>query len=136
MVRALATIKGYYDYGIFAPIQIAAIVAMRHCDAAVESLAVEYQQRRDVLCDGLNRIGWNVTPPRAGMFVWTEIPEPWKKMGSIDFAMKLLNEGGVAVSPGRGFGPEGEGYLRLAIVEKQPTPATGRSTNRQVPQHR
>ena len=117
MVRALATIKGYYDYGIFAPIQIAAIVAMRHCDAAVESIAVEYQGRRDVLCDGLTRLGWNVTPPRAGMFVWAEIPEPWKKMGSIEFAMKLLNEGGVAVSPGRGFGPEGEGCLRLAIVE-------------------
>lgn len=95
----------------FAPIQIAAIVAMRHCDAAVESIAVEYQGLCDVLCDGLTRLGWNVTPPRAGMFVWAEIPEPWKKMGSIDFAMKLLNEGGVAVSPGRGFGPEGEGAV-------------------------
>jgi alanine-synthesizing transaminase len=117
MVRALATIKGYYDYGIFQPIQIAAIVAMRHCDAAVESIAAEYQQRRDVLCDGLNRLGWEVEPPKAGMFVWAKIPEPWDKMGSIEFAMKLLDEGGVAVSPGRGFGEEGEGHLRLAIVE-------------------
>jgi len=117
MIRALATIKGYYDYGIFQAIQIAAIVAMRHCDAAIESLAAEYQSRRDVLCDGLQRLGWDVEKPRAGMFVWAKIPEPWAEMGSIEFAMKLLEEGGVAVSPGRGFGEDGEGYLRLAIVE-------------------
>jgi alanine-synthesizing transaminase len=117
MVRALATIKGYYDYGIFQAIQIAAIVAMRHCDAAIESLAAEYQQRRDVLCDGLERLGWDIERPKAGMFVWAKIPEPWAQMGSIPFAMKLLEEGGVAVSPGRGFGEDGEGYLRLAIVE-------------------
>ncbi|MEZ6133191.1 MAG: aminotransferase class I/II-fold pyridoxal phosphate-dependent enzyme [Planctomycetaceae bacterium] len=117
MVRALATIKGYYDYGIFQPIQIAAIVAMRHCDAAVESITTEYQGRRDVLCEGLTRLGWDVTPPRAGMFVWANMPEEWRHMGSIEFAMKLLNEGGVAVSPGRGFGDDGEGCLRLAIVE-------------------
>ncbi len=117
MVRALATIKGYYDYGIFQPIQIAAIVAMRHCDAAVESITSEYLSRRDVLCEGLTRLGWNVTPPKAGMFVWSEMPAEWREMGSIEFAMKLLNEGGVAVSPGRGFGDDGEGFLRLAIVE-------------------
>ena len=117
MVRALATIKGYYDYGIFQPIQIAAIVAMRHCEAAVESVTQEYQSRRDALCDGLERLGWDIQKPKAGMFVWAKIPQPWSEMGSIDFAMKLLDEGGVAVSPGRGFGEEGEGYLRLAIVE-------------------
>ncbi len=117
MVRALATIKGYYDYGIFQAIQIAAIVAMRHCDAAIESLAAEYQRRRDVLCDGLERLGWDIDRPKAGMFVWAKIPDPWAQMGSINFAMKLLEEGGVAVSPGRGFGEDGEGYLRLAIVE-------------------
>jgi len=117
MVRALVTIKGYYDYGIFQPVQIAAIVAMRHCEASVESIATEYQRRRDVLCNGLNRLGWEVDAPKAGMFIWAKIPEPWDRMGSIDFAMKLLDEGGVAVSPGRGFGEEGEGYLRLAIVE-------------------
>ena len=117
MVRALATIKGYYDYGIFQAAQIAAIVAMRHCDAAVESIVAEYQARRDVLCEGLERIGWEVEKPRASMFVWVKIPEPWAEMGSIDFAMKLLDEGGVAVSPGRGFGEDGEGFLRLAIVE-------------------
>jgi alanine-synthesizing transaminase len=117
MVRALATIKGYYDYGIFQPIQIAAIVAMRHCDAAVESIASEYQQRRDVLCEGLERAGWEIDVPKAGMFLWAKIPEPWAQMGSIDFSMMLLDKGGVAVSPGRGFGEEGEGFLRLAIVE-------------------
>jgi alanine-synthesizing transaminase len=117
MVRALATIKGYYDYGIFQAVQIAAIVAMRHGDASIEALSAEYQKRRDVLCDGLERLGWDIDRPKAGMFVWAKIPEPYAAMGSIDFAMKLLEEGGVAVSPGRGFGEEGEGYLRLAIVE-------------------
>ena len=119
MVRALSTIKGYYDYGIFQPIQIAAIVAMRHCDAAVESVAAEYQRRRDVLCDGLERLGWEIDRPKAGMFIWAKIPQPWAEMGSIEFAMKLLDEVGIAVSPGRGFGEEGEGYLRLAIVENE-----------------
>ena len=119
MVRALATIKGYYDYGIFQPIQIAAIIAMRHCDAAIEGMAAEYQIRRDVLCDGLERLGWEIDRPRAGMFVWAKIPEPWSSMGSIDFSMMLLEEAGVAVSPGRGFGEDGEGYLRLAIVENE-----------------
>jgi alanine-synthesizing transaminase len=117
MVRALATIKGYYDYGIFQAIQIAAIVAMRHAEPAVDAIAKEYQKRRDVLVDGLQRLGWEVDKPKAGMFVWAKIPEPWAKMGSIEFSMKLLEEGGVAVSPGRGFGDEGEGFLRLAIVE-------------------
>src|SRR5690606_12268205 len=105
------------DYGIFQAVQIAAIIAMRHCDDAIETLVEEYRQRRDVLVDGLRRLGWEVERPKAGMFVWAKIPEPWAQMGSIPFAMKLLQEGGVAVSPGRGFGEEGEGYLRLAIVE-------------------
>lgn len=117
MVRALATIKGYYDYGIFQAVQIAAIIAMRNCDDAIETLVEEYRGRRDVLVDGLRRLGWEVERPKAGMFVWAKIPEPWAKMGSIPFSLKLLQEGGVAVSPGRGFGEDGEGYLRLAIVE-------------------
>ena len=108
MVRALATIKGYYDYGIFQAAQIAAIVALRHCESEVEGIALEYQKRRDVLCEGLQRQGWDIERPEAGMFVWAKIPEPWDAMGSIDFSMKLLDEGGVAVSPGRGFGEEGE----------------------------
>ena len=117
MVRALATIKGYYDYGIFQAVQIAAIIAMRHGDESMISLVEEYQNRRDVLVDGLTRLGWDIERPKAGMFVWAKIPEPWAKMGSLAFSMKLLDEGGVAVSPGRGFGDDGEGYLRLAIVE-------------------
>src|SRR5262249_10573255 len=120
MVRALATIKGYYDYGIFQAIQIAGILALRHGDNLVERQAMEYQKRRDVLVDGLQRIGWNVTTPKAGMFVWAQYPEEWrKKMGSMDFAMKLLEEAEVAVSPGRGFGEAGEGFLRLALVENE-----------------
>jgi alanine-synthesizing transaminase len=120
MCRALATVKGYYDYGMFQAVQIAAIVALRNTDAAVEAQAQLYQKRRDVLVDGLRRIGWEVNPPRAGMFVWAKIPEVWtKKMDSIDFAMKLMEEADVAVSPGGGFGPAGEGYLRLALVENE-----------------
>ena len=113
MIRALATIKGYYDYGIFQAVQIAAIIALRHCDELVERQSIEYQKRRDVLVDGLRRIGWEVESPRAGMFLWAKYPEEWRqRMGSIDFAMKLLEEAEVAVSPGRGFGEMGEGYLR------------------------
>jgi len=120
MIRALATIKGYYDYGMFRPIQIAAIVALRQTDAAVEAQAAVYQRRRDVLCDGLERLGWPIERPKATMFVWAKIPERWaREMTSIDFAMKLLREGDVAVSPGAGFGPAGEGYLRLALVENE-----------------
>ncbi|MEN6451162.1 MAG: aminotransferase class I/II-fold pyridoxal phosphate-dependent enzyme [Thermoguttaceae bacterium] len=120
MLRALSTIKGYYDYGMFRPIQIAAILALRQTEAAVEAQAAIYQRRRDVLCEGLERIGWPVERPKASMFVWAKIPEPWaSELSSFDFAMKLLQEGDVAVSPGGGFGPAGEGYLRLALVENE-----------------
>jgi len=120
MIRALSTIKGYYDYGMFRPIQIAAIMALRHTDAAVEAQAKVYQNRRDVLCDGLERLGWQVDRPKASMFVWVKVPEPWaSQMNTFQFAMKLLQEGDVVVSPGTGFGPAGEGYLRLALVENE-----------------
>ena len=120
MLRALSTIKGYYDYGMFQPIQIAAIMALRHTDAAVEAQAAIYQRRRDVLCDGLARLGWPIERPKASMFVWTKMPEPWaSQMSSFDFAMKLLKEADVAVSAGAGFGPAGEGHLRLALVENE-----------------
>lgn len=118
MLNALKAIKGYYDYGIFQAVQIAAIVALRHGEPARLAQVAEYQMRRDVLVEGLNRLGWNVETPKAGMFVWAPIPEPWRsKLGSIDFAMKLLEEAEVAVSPGRGFGESGEGFLRLALIE-------------------
>ncbi|HEY5312172.1 MAG TPA: aminotransferase class I/II-fold pyridoxal phosphate-dependent enzyme [Pirellulales bacterium] len=120
MVRALGTIKAYYDYGMFQAIQIAAIMALRNGEAAVEAQAAIYQSRRDVLCEGLRRIGWQVTPPRAGMFVWAKVPDAWaRRMSTLDLAMKLLKDGDVAVSPGTGFGPAGEGYLRLALVENE-----------------
>ena len=118
MLNALKAIKGYYDYGLFQAVQIAAIVALRHGEEGRLAQVAEYQNRRDVLVDALNRIGWNVEVPKAGMFVWAPIPEPWRsKLGSIDFAMKLLEEAEVAVSPGRGFGETGEGFLRLALIE-------------------
>jgi len=120
MVQALATIKGYYDYGMFRPIQVAGIVALRHTDAAVEEQARIYQGRRDALCRGLRRLGWPVEPPKATMFVWAKMPQRWAaQMTSIEFAMKLLKEGDVAVSPGGGFGQAGEGYVRMALVENE-----------------
>jgi alanine-synthesizing transaminase len=120
MLRALKAIKGYYDYGLFQAVQIAAIVALREGEQARLAQVTKYQARRDVLVNGLNRLGWNVESPRASMFVWAPIPEPWgSQLGSIRFAMKLLDEAGVAVSPGRGFGEAGEGFLRLALVENE-----------------
>ncbi|REJ68063.1 MAG: aminotransferase class I/II-fold pyridoxal phosphate-dependent enzyme [Planctomycetota bacterium] len=120
MVRALGTMKAYYDYGLFTPVQIAAIVALRHTDAAVEAQAKLYQQRRDVLCQGLDRLEWEYEKPQASMFVWARMPAAWReKMGSIDFAAMLLEKADVAVSPGAGFGPAGEGYLRLSLIENE-----------------
>jgi alanine-synthesizing transaminase len=120
MLRALSTIKGYYDYGMFRPIQIAAIVALRQTAAAVEAQAKEYQRRRDVLCEGLDRLGWPVEKPKATMFLWAKMPEPWaSRMNSFDFTMKLLQEGDVVVSPGGGFGDAGERHVRLALVENE-----------------
>jgi alanine-synthesizing transaminase len=119
-LRALKSIKGYYDYGLFQAVQIAAIVAIRHGEEARQAQVKEYQMRRDVMIDAFRRIGWEVPKPRAGMFVWADIPEPWRsRMSSIDFAMKLLDEAEVAVSPGRGFGEAGEGSLRMALVENE-----------------
>ncbi len=119
IIQGLAKIKGYYDYGIFSAIQIAGIVALRDCEPAVHQQAKIYESRRDVLCKGLRRMGWPVEKPRAGMFVWTKIPEPYSQMGSMAFAVKLMEEANVAVAPGIGFGEEGEGYLRLALVENE-----------------
>jgi alanine-synthesizing transaminase len=119
-LRALKAIKGYYDYGLFQAVQIAAIVALRHGEDSRKAQVAEYQRRRDVLVEGLRRIGWEVDSPRAGMFAWASIPEPWRsKMDSVEFSMKLLREAEVAVSPGRGFGELGEGHLRLALVENE-----------------
>ncbi len=120
MIQALGVIKGYYDYGMFQAIQIAAIVALRHTEAAVEAQSALYQRRRDVLVERLRQVGWNVQKPKAGMFVWAQVPEPWASATStMDFAMMLLEKGDVAVSPGSGFGEAGEGYVRMALVENE-----------------
>jgi alanine-synthesizing transaminase len=120
MIRALGTIKGYYDYGMFQAIQIAAIVALRNTDTAVEEQSKIYQGRRNALCEGLSRLGWNITPPKAGMFLWAPIPDVWRqRMSTMDFGMMLLEKGNVAVSPGSGFGPAGEGFLRMSLVENE-----------------
>jgi alanine-synthesizing transaminase len=120
MIRALGIIKGYYDYGMFQAVQIAAIVALRHAEAAVEAQSKLYQNRRDVLVEGLRRLGWDVAPPKAGMFLWVQVPRRWAaQMSTMDFAMMLLDQADVAVSPGSGFGPTGEGFLRLALVENE-----------------
>ncbi|MDR1477924.1 MAG: aminotransferase class I/II-fold pyridoxal phosphate-dependent enzyme [Planctomycetaceae bacterium] len=119
IIRALATIKTYYNYGVFSPLQIAAIAAMRFSDRAVESQAKIYQKRRDILCNGLERIGWQVERPKASMFVWQRIPKEFSgKINSFDFAMRLLSDVDVLVSPGSAFGEAGEGYIRMALVEK------------------
>jgi len=117
--KALAKIKGYYDYGIFQAVQIAAIVGMRHFAETAPKQAALYQSRRDVLCEGLSRIGWDIDKPKASMFVWAKMPEAFEKMGSLDFGIWLMENAEVAVSPGRGFGDYGEGYLRMALVENE-----------------
>lgn len=119
MAAGLRNIKGYYDYGIFSAIQVAGIVALRHCDEDISSQVGIYQSRRDVLCEGLERMDWPVEKPKAGMFVWTKIPEPYAKMGSMEFSIKMMELANVALAPGIGFGEEGEGYLRIALVENE-----------------
>ncbi|RZW27190.1 MAG: aminotransferase class I/II-fold pyridoxal phosphate-dependent enzyme [Desulfobulbaceae bacterium] len=119
IIEGLAKIKGYYDYGIFSAIQIAGIVAMRDCDDDIAEQAAAYQKRRDVLCDGLIRMGWEVNVPKAGMFLWVKIPAPYDRMGSVRFAIEMMNRANVAVAPGAGFGEEGDGWLRLALVENE-----------------
>jgi alanine-synthesizing transaminase len=118
-VGALGRLKAYYDYGIFQPVQIAAIIAMRHCATEAAEQAMRYQRRRDILCDGLTRAGWAVEKPRASMFVWVKIPPPYAKMGSIKFAYEMMDKALVAAAPGAGFGEAGEGCLRLALVENE-----------------
>jgi alanine-synthesizing transaminase len=117
IIEGLAKIKGYYDYGIFAAIQVAGIVALRDCQAEVDEQVEKYRQRRDILCKGLEKMGWSVNKPRAGMFIWVKMPDAFFKIGSMQFAIQLMQEANVAVAPGIGFGEEGENYLRLALVE-------------------
>jgi alanine-synthesizing transaminase len=117
MVGALAKLKSYLDYGTFQPIQIASIIALNECDDYVPEVVDIYERRRDVLVDGLHRIGWDVERPKGTMFVWAPIPEQYRHMDSLTFALYLLDKGQVAVSPGIGFGPSGDGHVRFALVE-------------------
>lgn len=119
VLKALAKIKGYYDYGIFTPIQVAAIAALRGPQECVAEMAETYRRRRNVLVKGLNNIGWEVSLPTATMYVWAKIPPPLAEMGSLDFSSLLLRKGEVAVAPGIGFGENGEGYVRFALVENE-----------------
>jgi alanine-synthesizing transaminase len=119
MVQALGKIKGYFDYGIFSAIQVAGIIALRDCDHTITELCSTYETRRDVLCSGLERMGWDIKRPKAGMFVWAKIPAPFDQMGSMQFAVEMMNRANVALAPGTGFSDEGEGYLRLALVENE-----------------
>ncbi len=120
MIDYLATIKGYYDYGIFQAVQIAGIIAMRHCEKDIAAQNLKYQSRRDVVCDGLQRIGWQVEKPRASMFVWARVAdEHLNGKGTIDYAMDLMEHAEVAIAPGRAFGENGEGYMRIALVENE-----------------
>ncbi len=118
-VAALAKLKSYLDYGTFQPIQIASIVALNFGDDFVEEVRGIYADRRDALVDGLNNSGWKMLPPRGTMFVWAPIPEPYVEMGSMEFALHLLREAKVAVSPGIGFGPSGDRHVRFALVENR-----------------
>ena len=119
LVGALARMKSYLDYGMFSPIQVAAIAALEGDQACVSEINSMYRSRRDVLCGGLNAAGWPVEAPRATMFVWAQIPEFYREMGSLEFSKKLLAEAKVAVSPGIGFGEHGEGFVRFGLIENE-----------------
>jgi alanine-synthesizing transaminase len=119
MIAALARIKSYLDYGVFQPVQIASIIALRECEEDTKKICAVYQRRRDVLVTGLNRAGWPVEKPRGSMFLWASIPETYRAAGSLEFAKLVLEKAAVAVSPGIGFGPLGEGHVRFALVENE-----------------
>jgi alanine-synthesizing transaminase len=119
MIGALARIKSYLDYGVFQPLQIAAIVALRECAEDTKKICEVYRKRRDAMVTGLKRAGWPVEPPRGSMFVWAPVPEPYREAGSLEFAKLLMEKALVAVSPGIGFGPLGEGHVRFALIENE-----------------
>jgi alanine-synthesizing transaminase len=119
MIRALARIKSYLDYGAFQPIQIAGIIALESDQSVVHDIVEVHRKRRDLLVNGLNKIGWKVDKPKGTMFVWAPIPEQYRTLGSLEFAKLCIEEAKVAVSPGIGFGEYGEGYVRFALVENE-----------------
>ena len=135
IVGALIKIKSYLDYGMFQPIQIASVIALRGPQDCVEDMRRVYERRRNVLVKGLKQAGWAIEPPKATMFAWARIPEKFRKMGSLEFCKLLIKEAGVAVSPGIGFGEGGDDYVRFALVEnehriRQATKGIKRALNR------
>ena len=119
LVNALARIKSYHDYGTFTPLQVAAITALEGPQECVEEIRLKYQKRRDVMVKGLHEAGWMVENPKATMYVWAQIPERYRAMGSIEFAKKLLAEAKIAVAPGVGFGDYGDDHVRIALIENE-----------------
>lgn len=119
LIGALTKIKSYLDYGIYTPLQVAAIMALEGPQNCVREICEMYKKRRDVLCQGLNTLGWKVTPPKATMFVWAKIPEAFQSMGSLEFAKLLIQKAKVAVSPGIGFGEYGDDHVRFALIENE-----------------
>jgi alanine-synthesizing transaminase len=119
IIAALARVKSYLDYGAFTPVQVAAAAALNGPEDCVKEMRETYTRRRDVLIDSFSRAGWDVPPPRASMFAWSPIPEPFRDMGSVEFSKLLVEKAEVAVSPGTGFGERGEGFVRIALVENE-----------------
>ena len=119
LVNALSRIKSYLDYGTYTPLQVGAIAALEGPQDCVENIRVMYKNRRDALCKGLNDIGWFVEPPKATMFVWSEIPEKYKDIGSLEFSKMILKKANVAVSPGIGFGKHGDNFVRFSLIENE-----------------
>ncbi|KJV34325.1 glutamate-pyruvate aminotransferase [Aquitalea magnusonii] len=119
LVAALARMKSYHDYGTFTPLQVAAIAALEGDQQCVRDIAAKYQQRRDVLVKGLNEIGWEVECPKASMYIWARIPQQWRELGSLEFARLMLEKAKVCVSPGIGFGDQGDEYVRFALIENE-----------------
>jgi len=119
LVAALARIKSYHDYGSFTPVQVAAIAALEGDQACVGEIVASYRSRRDVLCKGLHEAGWKVEVPKASMYVWAQIPEPYRALGSLEFAKQLLAKAKVSVSPGIGFGDHGDDHVRFALIENE-----------------
>ncbi|MBU2489817.1 MAG: aminotransferase class I/II-fold pyridoxal phosphate-dependent enzyme [Proteobacteria bacterium] len=119
IIAALRRIKSYLDYGVFQPVQIAAIIALNGDQSCVQEICDTYQERRDALCQGLSRVGWEIPPPKGTMFVWAKIPEPYLPMGSVEFSKMLIQKAKVAVAPGKGFGEYGDEYVRFALIENK-----------------
>jgi alanine-synthesizing transaminase len=120
LVAATARVKSYLDYGLFGAVQLAAVTALDECDDAVAEVRERYRRRRDALVRHFGAAGWPIPSPAASMFAWAPIPDPFRQLGSLEFSKRLIDEAGVAVAPGIGFGKAGEGYVRIALIVDEP----------------